>query len=97
MITILAKLVAKSEDVDGYITYVFTDLDSKEYLMCVQFPRWEHRSLRLGEIGYLEYKEIRAGMDKWYDGEKMIPYNYTNIQFIKFISKPAEKEFCAIL
>lgn len=63
MITILAKLVAKSSDIDNYITYVFVDLESKEYLMCVQFPNWEHRELRLGEIGYLEYKEIRAGVD----------------------------------
>ena len=97
MITILAQLVAKSSDIDNYITYVFVDLASKEYLMCVQFPNWEHRELRLGEIGYLEYKEIRAGVDKWYDGTNFIPYNYSNIQFIKFITKPSEKEYCAYL
>ena len=92
MITILAKLVASSTDPEQYVTYVFQDLESKEYLMCVQFPNWEHRSLRLGEVGFLEYKEIRAGIDTWFDGSKMIPYNYNNIQFIKFIPKPEEKK-----
>ena len=74
MITILAKLVASNTDPEQYVTYVFQDLESKEYLMCVQFPNWEHRSLRLGEIGFLEYKEIRAGIDTWFDGSK-ITYN----------------------
>ena len=97
MITILAKLVAKLDDVGGYITYVFIDLESKEYLMCTRFPNWEHRELRLGEIGYLEYMEIRAGIDLWFDGTKMVPYNYNNIQFIKFISKPPEKEFYVVI
>ena len=92
MITILAKLAASNIDPEQYVTYVFQDLESKEYLMCVQFPNWEHRSLRLGEIGFLEYKEIRAGIDTWFDGSKMIPYNYNNIQFIKFIPKPEEKK-----
>lgn len=64
--------------------------------MCVQFPNWEHRPLRLGEIGFLEYKEIRAGIDTWFDGSKMIPYNYNNIQFIKFIPKPEEETVCYV-
>ena len=88
---IKSKLLALKEE-GGYVTYVFVDLESKEYLMCVQFPNWEHRSLRLGEIGFLEYKEIRAGIDTWFDGSKMIPYNYNNIQFIKLIPKPEEKK-----
>lgn len=93
MITILAKLLASNTDIDNYVTYVFQDLESKEYLMCTRFPNWDHRTLYIGEIGFLEYAEIRAGIDKWYDGRNMIPYNYSNIQFIKFIGKPKHTEY----
>ena len=46
----------------------------------------------IDEVGYLNFFEIRAGVDKWFDGEKMIPYNYSGIQFDKFVSKPKEKD-----
>lgn len=95
--TILAKLLAKEKDIMGYITYVFECIDndvSKEtrYVMCTRFPNWEHRAIEIGEIGFLNFVELRAGIDKWFDGEKMIPYNYNNIQFIKFIQKKEKKE-----
>lgn len=91
--TILAKLLASEEDTLGYITYVFLCLDKEiqrqtKYLMCTRFPNWEHRNLEIGEIGYLTIFEIRAGIDKWFDGNKMVPYNYNNIQFLKFIKNP---------
>lgn len=91
--TVLAQLVAKEEDILGYTTYVFEclekeDIVNSKYIMCTRWPNWNHRSIGIGEIGYLQVIEIRAGIDKWFDGEKMIPYNYDNIQFIKFISKP---------
>ena len=56
--------------------------------MCVRFPNWEHRTLSVGEIGYLNYKTIIAGVDKWFDGSTLKPYRYSMIQFIKFISRP---------
>lgn len=96
-ITALVKLVADYEDTFGYITYVFECLEEyiikqTKYVMCVRFPNWQTKNLNIGDIGYLEFREIRAGIDKWFDGEKMIPYNYDTIQFIKFIDKPEEKE-----
>lgn len=86
--TVSAKLVAREVDPLGYVTYVFEtpDLESK-YLMCVQFKNWDHRLLQIGEVGYVTYREIIAGMDKWFDGNDFIPYRYDNIQFIKFIPK----------
>lgn len=96
--TILAKLLAKESDALGYITYVFECLDEEvrketKYIMCTQFRNWDHRVIELEEIGYLEIFEIRAGIDKWFDGHSMIPYNYNMIQFIKFIAKPRPNKF----
>ena len=95
--TILARLVAKEEDTLNYITYVFECLDEEilkdtKYVMCTRYPNWNHRTIDINEVGYLNFFEIRAGVDKWFDGEKMISYNYNGIQFNKFISKPKEKD-----
>lgn len=100
--TILAKLVAKEHDVLGYVTYVFECLDVEvikhsKYIMCTRYPNWNHRNIDLGEVGYLNCMEIRAGIDKWFDGHKMIPYNYNGIQFIKFIPKPENTNYEYIL
>mgnify|MGYP006886755644 CR=1 FL=1 len=87
---VLVELL-ESEDDCGYITYVFKVLESyyTKYIMCTRFPNWEHRQLKKGEIGYLSYVEIRAGLDKWYDkgNNNFVPYKYNNIQFIKFVQK----------
>lgn len=91
MVTIYCKLVAKEHDLGGYTTYVFQNLEEKsiydKYLMCTRWPNWEHRNLDLGENGYLTYKEVIAGVDSWYNGTSFIPYNYTNIIFIKFVKE----------
>lgn len=91
--TALVKLVAQDRDSMGYITYVFKCLEDNmikktPYIMCTRWPNWNTRDLKIGEVGYLEFVEIRAGVDKWFDGKSFIPYNYNNIQFIKFILKP---------
>ena len=93
----LVKLVADEHNPLNYITYVFECLDEEirketKYIMTTRFPNWDHRCLNIGEIGYLEFEEIRAGMDKWFDGNTMIPYRYNMIQFIRFISKKEEKD-----
>lgn len=97
--TVLAKLVAKENDTCGYITYVFVILDRSErkrlnskYIMCVRYPNWEHRDIKVGEIGYLNYKVIIAGVDQWFDGKDLRYYKYSTIQFVKFISKSTSKK-----
>lgn len=98
--TVLSKLVAKAEDTLGYINYVFECLDKDDiqltqskYIMCTRFPNWNCRNLKIEDVGYLEFVEVRAGIDKWYDGKDMVPYNYNNIQFLKFIPKPTTYEY----
>lgn len=96
--TVLAKLVASETDPLDYTTYVFECLDAdviKEtrYIMCTRWPNWDHRNIEIGEVGYLNFVEIRAGIDKWFDGTKMIPYNYNNVQFVKFIEKKEPHKF----
>lgn len=92
--TSLVKLLAQESDHFGYITYIFERLEAEslldKYIMCVRYPNWQHKELTVGDIGYVETAEIFAGTDKWFDGNKMIPYHYTTIQFIKFIEKPKE-------
>lgn len=96
--TVLAKLVAKEDDCMGYITYVFECLEEdiikeSRYILCTRFPNWEHRDINLEEVGYLQFIEIKAGIDKWFDGTNMIPYRYNNIQFIKFVRKPRVQDY----
>lgn len=78
----------------GYITYVFECLEPNppfghKYLMMTRLPNWQVRDIDIGEIGYITYNEVVAGKDKWYCPEtgQMIPYNYTNIYFVKFVKK----------
>lgn len=99
METIQAKLVAKESDTCGYTTYVFKVLDKSDrerldskYIMCVRFPNWEHRNLNIGDMGYLNFKVIIAGVDQWYDGNTLKYYRYNMIQFIKFIQRPTPKK-----
>lgn len=95
--TTLAKLVAKEADILGYITYVFEVLDQDEikkldtkFIMCTRYPNWDHRSIDIDEVGYLDFTEIQAGVTKWFNGEKMVFYNYNGIQFNKFVAKPTK-------
>lgn len=93
---ILARLVANESDNFGYTTYVFQNLEDEslfnKYVMMTRFPNWETKQLQVGDEGYVYYEEIKAGVDKWYDGTTMIPYNYNFIQFIKFVSKPIKQD-----
>lgn len=93
MITIKSQLVAKEHDLLDYTTYVFKCLESNvpfghKYCMMIRCPNWNHRDIDIGEIGYVEYEEVKAG-DNWYNPQTKtyIPYNYTNIYFIKFVKE----------
>lgn len=92
--TVLSKLVAFRNEGNGYLVYVFKCLDPEiysktPYIMCVRYPNWQHEDISLGKEGFLTFEEVKAGIDKWYNGSTMIPYNYNNIQFIKFVDLPA--------
>lgn len=97
MPTIKAKLLTYREECGGYILYVFEDLNTrtwdKKYRLTLRLPNWEAPVLKIGDVGYLSYKEVIAGHDVWWDrntqSEKF--YNYTNTLFETFIhEKPSE-------
>lgn len=91
MQVIHGKLLTYNEDPGGYVIYVFLNLDyTKEcnkYLMCTKYPNWETAPIKIGDVGYLNVKEVEAGKDKWYNQEtgSFIPYKYNGIQFLDFI------------
>lgn len=90
-ITLHAKLKAVYQDIGDYITYVFENLDFKDYeyqyIMCVQFPNWNQDPIEIGDIGYVNVRYVKEGISQWYDGEKMNVYKYTNVIFLKFIKE----------
>ncbi len=90
MLTIKAKLVEYSIDFNGYITYIFQNLESTDwdnkYFMCIRYPNWDHCDISIGEEGYLTITLIEAGT-KYYEprsGETRV-YTYTHNRFDKFI------------
>lgn len=92
--TIRAKLIASDTDLDGYITYVFQILDKNiidrlftDLIMCVRYPNWNHDSVKLGQIGYVKVREVKAGVDEWFDGVKMNHFKYDDVIFYKFIEE----------
>ena len=91
-VTFYVKLKAKNIDFGGYITYVFENLQPRDWtlenIMCVQFPNWDQSEINIGDIGYVNVKYVKEGVSQWYDGDKMNVYNYTNVVFLKFIKEP---------
>ena len=90
-ITLHVKLVAKAMDIGDYITYVFENLNWKDYdmqyIMCVQFPNWNQSEITIGDVGYVNVRYVKEGISQWYDGEKMNVYKYTNVVFLKFVKE----------
>lgn len=81
-----AKLLAIKEGV--YTIYVFKDNINNKYIMCTRLPNWQVQEINIGDEGYLQYQEIKAG-DEYYDIsiEKNKKYNYSNIYFNNFVKK----------
>lgn len=73
----------------GYIKYVFKNKKTNEYILCTRFPNWETPPVKLFTTGYLQYKEIIAGKETWYDkvNNIFIPYCYDANQFIDFVEE----------
>ena len=96
IVTILAELESKLDEGMGYVTYVFRNLEENswktKYKMVTRCPNWSHRTINVGEVGFLSYEDHIAGEDKWFDGLNFNFYRYTMSQFIKFIEKPKEQQ-----
>lgn len=100
-ITIHAKLVAEQSDGMGYTNYVFEDLEAInmdfKYVMCVRFPNWDQKTINLEDTGFLNIRYVEGGVDKWFDGESLVPYKYTNVIFLKFIEEKPKIELDNII
>ena len=89
--TIHCQLLAKEEDLMNYQTLVFKNLDEApfgcNYCMVTVWPNWESYIPVVGEIGYLTYNSVTAGVDTYYDREldSIVKYNFTNLVFDKFV------------
>lgn len=89
--TIHCKLLAREEDLMGYQTLVFKNLDNApfgyNYCMVTVWPNWESYIPVNGEIGYLTYDSVTAGEDTYFNRETntIEKYNFTNLIFNKFV------------
>lgn len=94
---IKGELKAAVPDYMQYMTYVFEVLDEEyrsdnKYIMCVRCPNWDCDTLNIGDIGYVHFEVHKAGKDEWWDGNKMVKYNYDFTQFIKFVPEPKPED-----
>lgn len=92
--TIFCNVNEVKEEVNGYTTYVMEVLESDEvtlhgfkYLTCTRFPNWSDPILSIGDKGYLNYRDIKEGVDLWYNDANgdMVPYKYSFTQYVKFV------------
>lgn len=96
IITLYAQLKAIYHDLNGYMNYVFENLDYQDYelkyIMCTRFPNWDHPTLEVGDVGYLNIKYVQEGVSQWYDGEKLNVYKNTHVIFLKFVKELPKNE-----
>ena len=85
-----AQLEVMYEDMFGYITYVFKEVDSDRYVMCVRFPNWNQSVINIGDSGFLKVRYVEEGKDEWFDGTNFIKYKNTDVIFLKFIHEKSK-------
>jgi hypothetical protein len=84
---VLAELVAAK--CGTYTMYVFKKLEDGEYIMCTKLPNWQTPDVNIGDIGFLQYQEVKAGEPFFNLGSQRTDiYKYSNIYFVNFILKP---------
>lgn len=93
-LTIKCILVAKESDILDYQTLVFKNLEincpfGHKYCMVTVFPNWQSQIPERGDTGYLEYDEVRAGVDTYYDRytDSIMKYNFSNLIFKRFVKE----------
>ena len=92
-LTIHCELLVKEADIMNYQTLVFKNLDKApfgcEYCMVTVWPNWESYIPEIGDIGYLTYDSVTAGVDTYYDRsiDSIVKYNFTNLVFNKFVKE----------
>ena len=71
-----------------YTMYVFQVLETKEYIMCTKLPNWQTPNINIGDIGFLEFQNVKAG-ETYFDPKTQtkVCYSYTNSYFLNFIQR----------
>ena len=91
--TIHCQLLVKETDLMDYQTLVFRNLDKApfgcNYCMVTVWPNWESYIPEIGDVGFLTYDSVTAGVDTYYDRDKdtIVKYNFTNLVFSKFVKE----------
>ena len=83
---IKSKLLALKEE-GGYVTFVFVDLNIDRYIMCTKLPNWDCPVIEIGDIGFLQYKDVIGGESEWYNRNtgSNFKYSYDNTYFVNFV------------
>lgn len=83
---IKARLMASMED-GAYTIYVFEDLLTGEFHMVKRPPNWEGTEPDELQEGFLTYKSVQAGIDKYYSNElqRFVLYQYDGVYFHTFV------------
>ena len=87
-ITYHVEVVGSYNQGFGYVWHIFKNLEpinpDTMYIACIEFPNWTKDSFITGDKGYLTVKYVEQGVDKWFDGKNLIPYNCDNVIFLVF-------------
>lgn len=87
-VTYHAEVIGSYNQGFGYVWHIFKNLEpinpDTMYIACIEFPNWTKDSFITGDKGYLTVKYVEQGVDKWFDGKNLIPYNYDNVIFLVF-------------
>ena len=88
---------SKMTDIKGYMT-IFHDENEQQYHTGENYGKQISRYIRQQQSYGLNVEEQAYVIlvDTWYDGDTFIPYNYSNIIFIKFIEREEKAEGKAI-
>lgn len=84
---IKARLVAVEDD-GNYKVCVFEDLVTfGNFVMCTRCPNWNGVEPELLQEGYLSYRDVTAGKDRYYDAKDgmMKDYQYTATYYLNFV------------
>ena len=88
IITYHVEVIGSYNQGFGYVWHIFRNLEpinpDTMYIACIEFPNWTKDSFITGDKGYLTVKYVEQGVDKWFDGKDLIPYNYDNVIFLVF-------------
>lgn len=95
--TIHAKLIKEQEDTNGFIYYIFENLESNSwdnrFLMVTRYPNWEWGFPKVNQEGFLVYTELFEGSEYYdYKCDKMSKIQQSHIRFEKFFNEPIKED-----